>query len=115
MPEIYVIRPTVRAAEERNLPTAQEIADQRQAVGFIGKLARVQACERIVITDGDGFVRIADIEAIQQHPPPNAGAERGHSRVDVTFARVRSIRDADLLRRVEAIQWSQRNVRYLEI
>lgn len=114
MAEIYVIRPTVRAAEERNLPTAQEIADQRQAVGFIGRLARVQACRRVVITDGDGFVRIADIRTVQQHQHPNAGAEHGRSRVDVTFDEVGRIQGA-LLRRVRAINWSQSNVRYLKI
>jgi len=62
MREIYVIRPMVGAAEEMNVPTAQEIVDQHQAVGFIGRLALVQACGRIVINDGNGFVRIANIK-----------------------------------------------------
>jgi hypothetical protein len=115
MPEIYVIRPTERAAQLRGVPTAQEIAAQHQALGFIGKLLRVQACGRIVITDGDGFVRIADIQAVHQHPPPNILAGRVPSRVDVMFARVRSIRDTDLQRRIRAIKWAQMNVRYLEI
>ena len=109
MPEIYVIRPTARAANRHGVPEAEAIVRVQCAKGFVGNLARVSACDQIIITDGEGYSRIAKIKRVESCEPLLEG--QCGPRVTVYFHKTRELNQAELAT-CNAIKWSSRNVRY---
>lgn len=108
MPEIYIIRPTQRAANQRGVPLAQVIIQSRRAKGFVGNLERVRACRTIIIIDDQGVSQAASIQRVVSVPPMQGQTMR---RVTVTFGPTRDLSPAE--RRVcAAINWSSSNIRY---
>jgi hypothetical protein len=110
MPEIYVIRPTERAAREHSVPIAEAIVNAKCARGFYSSLARVRGCKQIIITDGVGYNRIAKIERVEDCHPLLEG--QCPPRVTVYFYDVRELIELEL-NALNTITWSSRNVRYL--
>lgn len=111
MPEIYVIRPTQQAADVQGLPNAQAIVRDETACGFRGSLHRIRNCQQIVITNGEGFIRIADIISVE--PWVKSGGPVRLRRVSVKFNKARKISNPRLMEAIQAITWTQNNIRYI--
>lgn len=108
MPEIYIIRPTQRAANQRGVPTAQTIINECLAPGFVGNAERVSACPTIIVINDEGVSQAADISEVTEVAPMAGQIRR---RVTVAFGPTRNLSTAE--RRVcAAINWSSSNIRY---
>lgn len=108
MPEIYIIRPTQRAANQRGLPDSQTIIDEGVAEGFVGNLARVSACQTIIIIDDEGSNKAAEILNVTLVEPLDGQARR---RVRVNFGPTRNLNAAEQ-QMCDEITWSSSNIRY---
>ena len=108
MPEIYIIRPTQRAANQRGVPLAQVIIQSRRAEGFVGNLERVRACRTIIIINDEGVSKAASIKTVVPVGPMEG---QSMSRVTVTFGPTRNLTPAEG-RVCAAIKWSSSNIRY---
>lgn len=108
MPEIYVIRPTQRATNQRGVPSAQAIINERVARGFVGNPERVSTCATIIVINDEDVSQAAEIEDVTEVEPMEG---QSMSRVTVTFGPTRNLTQAEQ-DMCDAINWSSSNIRY---
>jgi hypothetical protein len=108
MPEIFIIRPTQRATNQRGVPIAQAIIQCGVAKGFVGNLERVRACSTIIIINDEGVSKAGRIKRVVSVAPMEGQTKH---RVTVTFGPTRELIPAEL-RMCAEITWSSSNIRY---
>jgi hypothetical protein len=108
MPEIYIIRPTQRAANQRGVPTAQTIINECLAPGFVGNAERVSACPTIIVINDEGVSQAACI-----HRAVSVAQMEGQTmrRFTGAYGKMCHLTQAEK-RMCAAITWSSSNIRY---